>query len=116
MRNIYRTLERNTYLTEKKKQDWLDKAINYEEKKEEKEYSSLAQHQKRLEEIKKKEFYRDAVRRRNADIIDEKKNKTLWKLEKINVKGGSSMERGKAGSPAYSEDRGGRADSSGRRH
>jgi hypothetical protein len=69
-----------------------------------------------LDEIKKKEFYRDTVRKRNNDIIEEKKNKTLWKLEKITVKGASSMERGKAGSPAYSEDRGGRANSSSRRH
>jgi len=32
MRGIFRTLEKNTYLTEKKKQDWLDKALEYEEK------------------------------------------------------------------------------------
>jgi hypothetical protein len=38
MRNMYRTLERNTYINEKKKQDWLDKALNYEEKKDETEY------------------------------------------------------------------------------
>ena len=53
------------------------------------------------------------VRKRNNDIIEEKKNKTLWKLEKIAVKGGSSLERGNAGSPAYSQDRGG---SSSRKH
>ena len=33
MRNMYRTLEKNTYLTEKKKQDWIDKALEFEEKK-----------------------------------------------------------------------------------
>ena len=32
IRGIYRTLEKNTYLTEKRKQDWLDKALGYEEK------------------------------------------------------------------------------------
>lgn len=32
IRDIYRTLEKNTYLKEKKKQDWLDKALEYEEK------------------------------------------------------------------------------------
>ena len=32
IRGIYRTLEKNTYLTEKKKQDWIDKALEYEEK------------------------------------------------------------------------------------
>lgn len=42
MKNMYRTLERNTYITEKKKQDWLDKALEYEEVKEEKEYRSMA--------------------------------------------------------------------------
>lgn len=64
-----------------------------------------------MDDIKKKEFYRDVVRKRNNDIIEEKKNKTLWKLEKITIKGETSLERGKAGSPAYSEDRGGRANS-----
>jgi hypothetical protein len=44
------------------------------------------EHQKRLEEIKKKEFYRDAVKKRNNDILEEKKNKTLWRLEKIDLK------------------------------
>lgn len=56
------------------------------------------------------------MKKRNQDIIEEKKNKTLWKLEKIAVKGGSSIERGKAGSPSYSEDRGGRANSSGEKY
>ena len=32
IRGIYRTLEKNTYLTEKRKQDWIDKALEYEEK------------------------------------------------------------------------------------
>jgi hypothetical protein len=114
MRNMYRTLERNTYLKEKKKQDWLDKAINYEEKKEEQEYKAFLNHQKKLEDIKKKEFYRDTVRKRNNDILEEKKNKTLWRLEKIAVGGSTSLERGKAGSAGGSEDRGGRAYSSSR--
>jgi len=33
MRGIFRTLEKNTYLTEKRKQDWIDKALEFEEKK-----------------------------------------------------------------------------------
>ena len=36
MRSIYKTLEKNNYLTEKKKQDWIDKALEFEEKKREK--------------------------------------------------------------------------------
>lgn len=35
MRSIYKTLEKNNYLTEKKKQDWIDKALEFEEKKKE---------------------------------------------------------------------------------
>ena len=38
-----------------------------------------------MEEIKKKEFYRDAVKKRNNEIIEEKKNKTLWRLDKIQL-------------------------------
>lgn len=41
----------------------------------------------RIESLKKKEFYRDAVKKRNFDILEEKKSKTLWKLEKIELKG-----------------------------
>ena len=33
LRAIYRTIEKNNYISEKKKQDWLDKALEYEEKK-----------------------------------------------------------------------------------
>lgn len=33
IRNIFRTLEKNAYLTEKKKQDWIDKALEIEDKK-----------------------------------------------------------------------------------
>jgi hypothetical protein len=36
LRGIFRTLEKNTYLTEKKKQDWIDKQLEVEEKKKEK--------------------------------------------------------------------------------
>jgi len=36
MRGIFRTLEKNAYLTEKKKLDWIDKALEVEEKKKEK--------------------------------------------------------------------------------
>ena len=36
MRGIFRTLEKNTYLTEKKKQDWLDKALEWGDKEREK--------------------------------------------------------------------------------
>lgn len=36
IRGIFRTLEKNTYLTEKRKQDWIDKALEYEEKHREK--------------------------------------------------------------------------------
>jgi hypothetical protein len=32
IRGIYRTLEKNTYIKEKKKLDWLDKALAYEDK------------------------------------------------------------------------------------
>ena len=37
IREIYRTLEKNTVLKEQKKQNWLDKALNYEEKLEQRE-------------------------------------------------------------------------------
>ena len=43
-------------------------------------------HQKKLDEIKKKEFYRDTVKQRNNELIEEKKNKALWKLEKIEMR------------------------------
>ncbi len=35
IRGIFRTLEKNTYINEKRKQDWLDKALEHEEKKNE---------------------------------------------------------------------------------
>ena len=38
IRGIYRTLEKNTYLKEKKKLDWLDKALTYEDKLQKREY------------------------------------------------------------------------------
>jgi hypothetical protein len=31
-------LEKNEYIKERKKQDWLDKALDFEDKKQEKEY------------------------------------------------------------------------------
>jgi hypothetical protein len=33
LRGIFRTLEKNAYLTEKRKQDWIDKALEVEDKK-----------------------------------------------------------------------------------
>ena len=44
MREIYRTLEKNTYIKEKKKIDWLDKALNYEDKLQQKELNDFMQH------------------------------------------------------------------------
>lgn len=44
------------------------------------------EYQKRLYDIKRKEFYRDSVIKRNNDIIEERKNKTLWRLERIDLK------------------------------
>ena len=64
-------------------------------------------YEKRLAEIRKKEYYREAVKRRNMEILEEKKNKTLWKLEKIDLKERSrgnspgSLERGYGSSRAY---------------
>lgn len=40
----------------------------------------------KIEKIKRKEFYRDIVKKRNHDVIEEKKNKTLWRLEKISLR------------------------------
>ena len=53
MRGIYRTLEKNTYLKEKKKQDWLDKAITYEDKIQKKELNEYMDHSRRLDDIRK---------------------------------------------------------------
>ena len=85
MRHIFRALEKNTYITEKRKQDWLDKALDWEEKKREKEMLEIMEHQRRLDDIKKKEFYRDTVKKRSNDIVVEKKNKTLCRLEKVGL-------------------------------
>ena len=41
---------------------------------------------KKLEESKKREYYRETVKKRNIDLIEEKKNRTIWKLEKIELK------------------------------
>lgn len=43
-------------------------------------------HSKKLDEIKKKQYYRENVIKRNNEIVEEKKNKTLWRLEKIDLK------------------------------
>lgn len=44
-------------------------------------------HSKKLDAIKKKQYYRENVLKRNNEIIEEKKTKTLWKLEKIALRG-----------------------------
>jgi hypothetical protein len=54
----------------------------------------LLDYQKQLDDIKKKEMYREVVKKRNLDLIDDKKNRTLWRLEKIDMKGGRHL-RGK---------------------
>ena len=41
---------------------------------------------RKLEDIKRKEFYRDSGQKRNQDIIDEKKNKTLIRLEGVDIR------------------------------
>ena len=105
LRGIFRTLEKNAYLTEKKKQDWIDKALEVEDKKKQKHLREYFDHQKRLEDIKKKEFYRDSVKQRNNELLEEKKNKTLWRLEKIDMKS-PGKQRGNGSAPE-SEDRGG---------
>lgn len=43
-------------------------------------------HEKRLEEIKRQNYYRENVKRRNVDILEEKKSKAIWRLEKIDLK------------------------------
>lgn len=86
IRGIYRTLEKNTYIKEKKKQDWIDKALEFEDKKSLQLVQQTAMHNKKIEDIKRKQFYRDTVVQRNATLLEEKKNKTLWKLEKIELK------------------------------
>jgi hypothetical protein len=106
LRGIFRTLEKNSYLTEKRKQDWIDKALEFEEKKKTKTLREHLDHQKRLEEIKKKEFYRDAVKQRNNEFIEEKKSKTLWKLEKIEMRS-PGKQRGSGSADRSEEDRGG---------
>jgi len=65
MRGIYRTLEKSTYLKEKKKIDWLDKALQYEDKASKREFEQLQEHQRRLDEIRKQNYYREVVMKRN---------------------------------------------------
>ena len=36
MRGIFKTIEKNTYLTEKKKQTWIEKQLELEDKKQQK--------------------------------------------------------------------------------
>jgi hypothetical protein len=62
---------------------------------------------KKLEEIKRKEFYRDAVKQRNNELVDEKKGKALWRLEKIEMKSPAGRQNGKIGNIFQEEDRGG---------
>lgn len=95
LRDIYRTLEKNTLIKEKRKQDWLDKALTYEDKLQKREYDQFAEHQRRLDDIKKKNYYRESVMKRNNDYIEDKKSRTLWKLEKIELRGSLNVkERG----------------------
>ena len=44
-----------------------------EEKKKERQLKEFMDHQKKLEEIKRKEFYRDAVKKRNFNFVEGKK-------------------------------------------
>lgn len=41
---------------------------------------------RRIEDLKKKENYREIVKKRNNLYLEEKKNKTLWRLEKLDIK------------------------------
>ena len=93
LKSIYNTLERNTNIQEKKKQDWLDRQIEMEEKKQQKELEELEEHMKKMQRIKKKEYYREAVKKKNMEILEEKKNKTLWRLEKIDMNNVSPQGR-----------------------
>lgn len=86
LRDIYRTLEKNTYINEKKKQDWIEKALESEDKKDQLIMQQTLDHHKKMDDIKRKQYYRDSVIQRNAMIEEDKKNKTLWKLEKIELK------------------------------
>eukprot|EP00347_Sterkiella_histriomuscorum_P019451 403341581 len=100
LRGIFRTLEKNTYIKEKRKQDWLDKALTYEDKLQKREYDQFMDHQKRLDEIKKQNYYRESVKKRNFDNVEDKKGRTLWKLEKIDLR--SSMNQKERGGAGYS--------------
>lgn len=44
IRGIYRTLEKNTYIKEQKKLDWLDKALTYEDKAQKREVDQFYDH------------------------------------------------------------------------
>lgn len=95
LRDIYRTLEKNTLIKEKRKQDWLDRALTYEDKLQRREYDQLMEHQRRLDDIKKKNYYRESVMKRNTDLVEDKKSRTLWKLEKIELRNSMQVkERG----------------------
>ena len=69
----------------------MEKALDYEDKKHQKEIEDYYQYQKKLEESKRKDYYRENVKKRNQDLIEEKKSKTLWKLEKIALNGENSV-------------------------
>ena len=64
-----------------------------EEKKQQKELEELEEHMKKMQRIKKKEYYREAVKKKNMEILEEKKNKTLWRLEKIDMNNVSPQGR-----------------------
>ena len=77
MRSIARTLEKNHYLTEQKKQDWLEKALDFEERQFQKDIQKDLANQQKIQEIRRKEFYRETVKKRSFDLVEEKKNATL---------------------------------------
>lgn len=87
-------------MKEMKKQDWLDKALNYEDKLQKREVDQFMDHHRRLDEIKKQNYYRASVKKRNNDYIEDKKSKTIWKLEKIELRGSIMKERGGNGGRA----------------
>jgi len=43
-------------------------------------------HQKKLEDARRKEMYRDAVKKRSNEAVEEKKFKTLARLEGLEIR------------------------------
>ena len=82
LRNIYRTIEKSNYIKEKKKSDWLDKQFQREDKMRQIESQNSELQFKRIEELKRKEFYRDEVKKRQHDNEEFFKHKTIQVLEK----------------------------------